>query len=137
MKVKKLNENATIPTRNHFDDAGLDLYSPFDIDLVPGEGETIELGIAIALPPNTVGLIVDRSSMGKRGIKVMGGVVDSGYRGELKVTLWNNADESYWIRKGDKIAQLLILDIRKPVLREVKELDGTERGFKGYGSSGR
>jgi dUTP pyrophosphatase len=137
IKVKKLSDKATVPVRNNNDDAGLDLYSTEDVVIPPGEGRLIPSNIAIELPPATVGLICDRSSVGSKGIKVHGGVVDVPYRGDIKVCLWNNSKTPYEIKQGHKIAQILVIPIliMKPV--EVTELSDTTRGDKGFGSSGK
>ena len=137
MKVKKLSENATIPTRNNKEDAGLDLYSAQDIEIEAGKGKMIVTDIAVELPPSTVGMICDRSSMGKKGLKVHGGIVDVPYRGSLNVVLWNHSGETIKVNKGDRIAQLLVIPILTPELEEVSELSDTSRGDKGFGSSGK
>jgi dUTP pyrophosphatase len=158
--VKKLNDDAFIPTKAHDSDAGYDLYSPVDISLPRATPTKIPTGIALKLSdrlfsnheryicgdcyediptfcPNTVGLICDRSSMGAKGIKVMGGVVDSGYLGDVTVCLINLTDVTYEIKRGDKIAQILFMPVLNPTIKEVSELEETERGNKGFGSSGR
>lgn len=86
---------------------------------------------------NFVGLICDRSSMGSKGIKVMGGVCDSSYRGDVTVCLTNLTNQPYEIKSGDKIAQILFLPVLNPVIQEIDNLEETERGSKGFGSSGR
>ena len=155
--VKKLNEDAITPTKAHESDAGYDLYSPVDVILEPGKPTKIPTGIALSLIdtvfdslydletcksidvwcPNTVGIICDRSSMGAKGIKVMGGVCDSSYRGDVTVCLINLTNQPYEIKRGDKIAQILFLPVLNPTIKEVSELDDTKRGNKGFGSSGR
>jgi dUTP pyrophosphatase len=144
--VKKLNENAITPTKAHKSDAGYDLYSPIDVVLEPGKPTKIPTGVALKLSdnifsgimcPNTVGLICDRSSMGSKGIKVMGGVCDSSYRGDVTVCLTNLTNQPYEIKSGDKIAQILFLPVLNPRIQEIDNLEETERGSKGFGSSGR
>ncbi len=93
--------------------------------------------IAVEIPEGYYGQIADRSSMGKRGIKVFGGVIDSGYRGELVVCLGNLSTTDHTIEHGDKIAQLLLLPVATPQVEEVDELSDSERGERGFGSSGR
>jgi dUTP pyrophosphatase len=83
-----------------------------------------------------MGMVADRSSMGKRGLKTAGGIIDSGYRGEVHVILWNVSREEVRLRAGERIAQLLVLPIVYPEPVEVKEFDSTHRGAKGFGSSG-
>lgn len=135
--IKKLDENAIIPKRNNSNDAGLDLFSFDDIEIHPNEQKKISTKIAISLPKKTVGMICDRSSMGSKGIKVFGGIVDEPYRGEIIVVLGNNSKETIKIKKGDKIAQLLIIPILYSNVIEVNELSETTRGNQGFGSSGK
>jgi dUTP pyrophosphatase len=132
----RLSSEATLPTRAHPNDAGLDLYSLEDVLLEPGKGKVTKTGIAIALPSGYVGLVADRSSLAKRGIKTAGGVIDEGYRGEIHIVLWNISVDPISLRKGERIAQLLILPVITPAVVEVKSLDETLRGEKGFGSSG-
>ncbi len=137
LPVQKLDQEAVLPTRAHRDDAGLDLYALEDSALLPGHGAVIKTGVAIALPAGHVGLVCDRSSLAKRGLKTAGGVIDAGYRGPLGVVLWNISANPQEIRKGERIAQLLIVPVAAPAVREVPSLDETARGAKGFGSTGR
>ena len=133
----KLFPEATLPTRAHPDDAGLDLYGLEDAVLLPQSGKALRTGIAIALPVGHVGLVADRSSLAKKGLKTAGGVIDAGYRGEIQVVLWNISKEEIRISRGERIAQLMILPIATPAVLEVTELDSTDRGAKGFGSTGK
>lgn len=137
----RLHADAVLPTRAHSDDAGLDLYSLEGFELGPGQGRVARTGIAVALPRQHVGLVADRSSMAKRGIKTSGGVIDAGYRGEIHIVLWNISAQTQTIGAGERIAQLLILPISTPapfeVEQEIWSQDATERGAKGFGSSGK
>lgn len=135
--VKRLSVEAILPTRTHADDAGLDFYTLEDIILQPSEGRLVGTGVAIALPAGHVGLILDRSSFGQKGIKTAGGVIDAGYRGEIKIALWNISSVAVWISRGDRIAQLVILPIVTPSVKEVHDLDDTSRGTTGFGASGK
>lgn len=137
LPVQLLNEHARLPIRAHQDDAGLDLCSVEDRKIEPGQGTLIGTGIAVALPPGHVGLIADRSSMAKKGLKTAGGVIDAGYRGEIKVIFWNLSHETLEIQKGDRIAQLLILPVATPQTEAVESLDTTQRGEGGFGSTGK
>lgn len=137
LKILRVSPEATLPTRAHPDDAGLDLFSLEDFILGPGRGHVTRTGIAIALPPHHVGMVADRSSMAKRGVKTAGGVIDAGYRGEIHIVLRNLTLEPIPIAKGERIAQLLILPIITPMPVEVSSLDETSRGSKGFGSSGK
>jgi len=135
--VKKLSEYAILPTRNNRTDAGLDIYSVEDAELEPFTLTKIHTGIAIALPENTYGRLADRSSLGAKSMTILGGVIDQGYRGEIIVLLYNLDQRVQYIRKGDRIAQLIIYPITFSGVQEVQELDKTARDNKGFGSSGR
>ncbi|MDO8435204.1 MAG: dUTP diphosphatase [bacterium] len=137
VNIKRLKENATLPTYSHPGDAGMDLYSAQDVTLQPGETAKVGTGIATAIPSGFVGLVWDRSSMGSKGIKRMGGVIDAGYRGEILVALLNTTTAPYEIKTGDKIAQMLIQSVESATLVEVSDLDDTSRGEGGFGSTGR
>jgi len=136
-EIKKLTDSSCVPTKGHPSDAGWDLYADEDTQLWPEETKLISTGIAMSLPKGFVGLIWDRSSMGVKGIHRHAGVIDSGYRGEVKVCLHNTTSELYQIKSGDRIAQLLIQEAPIFRLHEVKELDSTERGSGGFGSTGK
>jgi dUTP pyrophosphatase len=115
----------------------MDLYSLEDILLEPKQGKVTRTGIALAIPHGHVGLVADRSSLAKRGVKTAGGVIDAGYRGEVHIVLWNIASEPIHLKKGERIAQLLILPIKSPAVRETTALDETTRGVRGFGSTGK
>jgi dUTP pyrophosphatase len=135
--MKRLDANATLPTRAHPDDAGLDLYALEDAEFGPGEGKVVKTGVAVAIPEGHVGLVCDRSSMAKRGLKTAGGVIDAGYRGELGVMLWNIARQQQGLKRGERIAQLLVIPIAVPAPVESEDLGATARGAGGFGSTGR
>ena len=137
IKIKKINSEARVPEYAHKNDAGMDLFSVERIVLLPGEMKICKTGIAMKIPDGFVGLIWDKSGIASRfSIKTMGGVIDSGYRGEVGVILKNLSDEKYEINKGDKIAQMLIQEVKCPTIEEVDELDETDRGDGGFGSTG-
>ena len=137
LKVKKLSRNARLPSKVNQDDAGWDLYASEDVIIEPSERVLIGTDIAMAIPENYVGLIWDRSGMAtKRGVHRFAGVIDSGYRGEIKVCLWNASDQHCIINKGERMAQLLVQPAPHLSLIEVQSLDYTERGGRGFGSSG-
>lgn len=129
-----------IPTRAHADDAGLDLKAATDLTLAPGERALVPTGVSIALDPETVGLVCPRSGLAARhGITIVNapGVIDSGYRGEIKVSLLNtDRDKACEITRGDRIAQLLVMPILLPTPESVEDLSATARGHNGFGSSG-
>ena len=137
IEVRKVKEGARLPTRAHPDDAGLDLYALESVLLGPGEGKLVPTGIAVEVPPGHVGLLADRSSLARRGLKTAGGVIDSGYRGELGVVLWNLSGKALELARGERIAQLLIVPIAAPDPREAEVLSATARGEGGFGSTGR
>ncbi|MBI3504992.1 MAG: dUTP diphosphatase [Proteobacteria bacterium] len=137
LPVRKLDPRATLPTRAHPDDAGLDLYALEDMSIGPRAGALGRTGIALSLPAAHVGLVADRSSMAKRGLKTAGGIIDAGYRGEIGVVLWNLTDAPQTIAAGERFAQLLILPVATPAPTETKELTETSRGAGGFGSTGR
>jgi dUTP pyrophosphatase len=137
LAMKRLEAGATLPTRAHPDDAGLDLYALEDASLEPGAGRIVKTGVALAIPDAHVGLVCDRSSMAKKGLKTAGGVIDAGYRGELGVMLWNISGQTHGVKKGERIAQLLVIPISVPVPAEVDDLGKTARGAGGFGSTGK
>ncbi|MGW8184671.1 MAG: dUTP diphosphatase [Candidatus Moraniibacteriota bacterium] len=137
IEIKKINPEAKIPIYAIKNDAGMELYSVQDLIVEPGKILTCETGITMAIPVGYVGLIWDKSGVAfKGGIKTMGGVIDSSYRGEIKIILINLSDKVYVINKGDKVAQMLIQKVESPDIEEVEVLDDTERGEGGFGSTG-
>jgi len=136
-EVKRLTKSASLPTKGNDDDAGWDLYADEDIELWPEETKLISTGISTSFPKHFVGLIWDRSSMGVKGVHRYAGVIDSGYRGEIKVCLHNASSDFHKIKRGDRIAQLLIQEIPTLRLHEVEELDLTDRGCVGFGPIGK
>ena len=137
IEVTKLEVNATVPTRANTSDAGWDLYASESLSIDPNDKGLVSTKIAMAIPEGYVGLIWDRSGVAaKRGVHRFAGVIDSGYRGEIKVCLWNSSAETFVINEGDRIAQLLIQEVPALELVEVDSLDSTERGDGGFGSSG-
>lgn len=141
LQIKKLRNNATIPTRGSKEAAGLDLYAATDytIEVPPGETVKVGTGIAIALPENTFGGIYARSGLAtKQGLRPSNctGVVDQDYRGEVVVALYNDSSEIRYIKPAERIAQLIIQEYIPVEIEEVEELDKTERGDGGFGSTG-
>ncbi|TBR22729.1 dUTP diphosphatase, partial [bacterium] len=94
-------------------------------------------GIAMAIPAGYVGLVADRSSLARKGIKTAGGVIDAGYRGEVGAVLWNISREPVTLGRGDRVAQLLLVPVATPAVKEVKALSESKRGKGGFGSTGR
>jgi dUTP pyrophosphatase len=137
LKVKKLNKDAILPTRAHPQDAGLDLFALEDIFCDIGSRCTVPTGIAVSVDPGYFAMISDKSSVARTGLKVTAGVVDSGYTGECCVELLNVTAFAKLIKKGQKIAQMLILPIALPEVVETSILESSERGDKGWGSTGK
>jgi len=138
IQIKKVEKDAKIPDQPYNTDAGFDLYAAKHIEIGPGEKGTVKTGIALAIPVGHVGLIWDKSGIAmKGGLKTLGGVIDAGYRGEVIVGIANLSETKCIFEKGDKVAQMLIQKIETPELEEVDELYETDRGDKGFGSSGK
>lgn len=146
IKVLKLHEDATIPTRSNKTDAGWDLYAVEDTLIRGGERRAIKTGISLEIPDNYVGLVWPRSGLAaKKGIDVLAGVIDSGYRGEIIVCLYNTnhalplfKDDviDVNIKKGDRMAQILFHELPNFEMFEVSKLSEASRGNNGFGSSG-
>lgn len=140
LRVVRLDKGLPLPSRAHPGDAGLDLATTTDVTLAPGERALVGTGLAVAVPHGYVGLIHPRSGLAARhGLTVVNapGTVDAGYRGEVKVCLLNtDAHDPVVLRRGDRIAQLVVQAVELPDVVEVDELDDTERGTGGHGSSG-
>ncbi|WP_278313124.1 dUTP diphosphatase [Lolliginicoccus levis] len=138
--LRRLDAGIPVPQRAHHGDAGADLCSTVDIVIEPGERALVGTGIAVALPVGTVGLIHPRSGLAARtGLSIVNtpGTVDAGYRGEIKVCLINlDPREPIHVRRGDRIAQLIVQRVELAEFAEVASLDDTTRGAGGYGSSG-
>lgn len=138
LKIKLLHPAAKVPTRANPTDAGLDLYAAEGFGLRAGDIKIIATGIAISIPDGYVGRILPRSGLAaKHGIHVLAGVVDSSYRGEIKVVLANLGDGVCGFVDGSRIAQLVIQKVELWTPQVVDELDETERGENGFGSSGK
>jgi len=137
LKVKKLHQEAVIPQYAHPGDAGMDLYSVEDVMIKPGERALVATGLSMELPAGYVALIWDKSGLAaKSGIKTMAGVIEYTYRGEYKIVMLNTSKENFEVKKGQKIAQMLVQPIMTAEVEEVKELSDTHRGAGGFGSTG-
>ena len=137
--VVRLREEATLPGRAYAGDAGLDLATCDRLELAPGERAVVPTGLAVAIPEGFAGFVQPRSGLAARhGIAVVNspGLIDSGYRGELRVVLLNTDRERTFVAEaGERVAQLVVLPVPELELVEVDELPGTERGVRGFGSS--
>ena len=136
MKIM-LDEGAILPTRAHSTDAGLDLYSREDMAILPGGSAVFDTGVHIELPSGTFGQLFSKSGLNVNyNIVSCGGTIDEGYTGSIRVKLYNLGDKPYMIRARQKICQLVIMPCLQPELEVVDRLEDTERGEKGFGSSG-
>lgn len=136
MKIM-LDKGAKMPTRAHEWDAGLDLYA-MDEKHIPGEcGVVFNTGVHLEIPRGFVGLVKSRSGLMMNQSITTDGTIDADYTGAIKVKLFNHGIFTYKVNKGDKIAQLVIVPCLRPELELVDEMDGTERGDQGFGSTGR
>ena len=137
--LKRLHPSAELPSYARQGDAGLDLRAGHDATLEPGGRGLVGTGLAVAIPEGFAGLVLPRSGLAlSQGLTVLNapGLVDAGYRGELKVLLVNHGDKSAVVRRGDRIAQLVIQRVERAELSEVSELPASERGAGGFGSTG-
>ena len=139
LQVQRLRPNAVLPDRAYADDAGLDLVACERVTLAPGERAVVSTGLAVAIPPGHAGFVMPRSGLAARhGIGKVNspGLIDSGYRGELRVVLLNtDRRETFVVEAGMRIAQLVVVPVALPELAEVDELPASERGERGFGSS--
>lgn len=139
LPIRRLRDDAVLPERAYTGDAGLDLAACEQVELGPGERATVATGLAVAIPEGFAGFVQPRSGLAARhGLTVVNspGLVDSGYRGELRVVLLNtDARERFVVEPGMRIAQLVVLPVPELDLVEVEELPESERGVRGFGSS--
>ncbi len=139
--IQRLDPELPVPSYAHPGDAGADLHAAEDAELLPGERAVIRTGVAIALPDGYVALVHPRSGLAARhGVTLVNapGTVDAGYRGEIKVTMINtDAKESFRLRRGDRLAQLVFQRVERAAFREVESLPASPRGAGGHGSTGR
>ncbi|MCX6562349.1 MAG: dUTP diphosphatase [Candidatus Aminicenantes bacterium] len=136
LKIKRIHPEAKLPSYGHPGDAGLDLFSCVDCVLDEGEVRAVQTGIKVAIPAGHVGLIWDKSGISLRGVHKLAGVVDAGYRGEVQVVMVNLGCEPFEIKKGMKIAQMLVQPVHEVKVVEAGDLDDTTRGEGGFGSTG-
>jgi dUTP pyrophosphatase len=138
--VHRLDSGLPLPAGAHPGDGGVDLYAGEAVTLAPGERATVGSGVAVAIPEGFAGLVTPRSGLAQRhglGIVNAPGVVDAGYRGEIRVILVNHGTEAVSLARGERIAQLLVIPLCAGDLLEVEELPPSERGTGGFGSTGR
>lgn len=136
MKIK-LEPWAIMPTRAHDTDAGLDLYATKEITVESYSSAVIDTGVHVQLPPFTAGMLKSKSGLNVKHNITSEGVIDVGYTGSICVKLYNHSGIPYTVKRGDKISQLVVVDIHIPHIQAVDELEKTERGNNGFGSTGR
>ena len=135
--VKKLSYDSIIPTRGSDSAVGYDLYSNMDCLIRSSERGLVSTGITIVLPSGVYGRIAPRSGLAvKHGIQVGAGVIDPDYTGEVKVVLFNHGEKDFEIKKGDRIAQLILEKCETPPIEEINIVEETDRGSEGFGSTG-
>ncbi len=140
LRFRRLAQHAIAPARSHEDDAGYDLFAAEGAVLGPGERADVGTGIALAIPPGHAGLVLPRSGLARRhGMTLVNapGLIDAGYRGEVRVLLLNtDREEAFEVKRGERIAQLVVVRHEAPELLEAELLDETVRGVGGFGSTG-
>ena len=137
VKFTKLSEDAKPPTKAHDTDAGWDMYASQQLSLEPFTHRAVKTGLAFEIPPRWHTQIHTRSSYAKMGVRCHLGIVDAGYRGELKVIVHNHTNQFVTIKKGDKFCQLIFLPVPDVTLTQVDKLSESSRGEGGFGSSGK
>ena len=138
--VTLLHPQARLPERAHPGDAGADLFSVEEVTIPVGERRAVGTGLALAIPAGWAGFVQPRSGLAfKHGIMVTNspGLIDAGYRGEVRVSLYNSGGEAFEVKVGERIAQLVVQRVEEPVFSAAAELPETVRGEGGFGSSGR
>ena len=137
IKVKKLKDNAKLPSYAHPGDVGMDMYSMETVTMEPGEHYRFWHGFALEFPIGYGAIVMDKSSISKAGLHHMGGVFDAGYRGEYNTLLVNLSDKPYTFEEGDKVSQLIIMPVEIGELEETDSLSESSRGEGMFGSTGR
>lgn len=138
IKIKKVDPSAKVPAYAHPGDAGMDLFALMNTTIRPGERTAVRTGVSMEIPEGYVGLIWDKSGIAiKEGLKTLGGVIDSGYRGEVMVGMINLSNKEYTFEAGHKVAQMLIQKVESMPIEEVDGLTDTKRGTGGFGSTGK
>jgi dUTP pyrophosphatase len=139
LRFKRIHPDAVLPAYAHPSDAGMDVRSIDDLIIAPGKRALVHTGLIMALPPMYEAQVRPRSGLAlKNGVTVLNtpGTIDSGYRGEIGVILANFGEEDFAVKKGDKIAQIVIAPVTQPMIEETETIDETDRGAGGFGSTG-
>ena len=139
LRFRRIHPDATLPSYAHQSDAGMDVRSVEDLTIAPGKRALVHTGLVMLLPLQYEAQVRPRSGLAlKYGVTVLNtpGTIDSGYRGEIGVILANFGDTDFQVRKGDKIAQIVIAPVTQPMIEETTDVDETDRGVGGFGSTG-
>jgi dUTP pyrophosphatase len=137
LQVYRIDPTVPLPSYGYDDDAAFDLYAAEEVVLAPGARAQVRTGIALVIPRGYVGLVWDKSGLSHtHGLKTLGGVVDAGYRGEVMVGIVNLGSAPYTLARHHKVAQMIIQKKETPVIVEVSTLPESDRGTRGFGSSG-
>ena len=136
--IEDFMQISSLPKRGYETDAGYDLTVSKSIDIRAGELTRVEHNIRVALPPNTWGMLVTRSSTPAKGLNVVPAVIDNGYRGPLHIQVWNVTDQPVYVREGERLAQLIVMPMITPDVKWAKDntLPPSDRGENGFGSTG-
>lgn len=138
MKLKiMLDPGAVMPERAHTNDAGLDLFAMETVYIAPHSRETVDTGVHVAIPNGFVGMLTSKSGLMRKNGITCRGTIDPGYTGTVQAIMFNHSDKAYKVEKGSKVTQLVIFPMVIPELLEVDEMEETERGANGFGSSGK
>lgn len=137
IKIKKLKEEAKLPSYAHPGDVGMDVYAMEEVTIQPGEHYRFYHGFAFEVPEGYGVFVKDKSSISKAGLHTMGGIFDAGFRGEYNTHLVNLSNEPYTVEVGDKVSQLVVMQIPRAELLEVEELSESARGEGQFGSTGK
>lgn len=140
LRFRRIHPDAVLPAYAHPSDAGMDVRSVEDLTIAPGKRALVHTGLVMLLPPQYEAQVRPRSGLAlKNGITVLNapGTIDSGYRGEVGVILVNLGEADFQVRKGDKVAQIVIAPVTQPTIEETAEVDATDRGDGGFGSTGK
>ena len=140
LAFKRVHPDAVLPAYAHPSDAGMDVRSVEELVIPAGKRALVHTGLVVLLPPLYEAQVRPRSGLAlKHGITVLNtpGTIDSGYRGEIGVILFNSSDVDFQVKKGDRVAQVVIAPVTQPVIEEAQEIDETDRGAGGFGSTGK
>lgn len=137
MKIKLLDKDVKMPKKSHLPDCGLDIFLPETFIIKPFETKTIGLKIAMAIPEGFAGILVPRSSIAEKGLIIQTSVIDPDYTGEIHLIITNCSGSSYTLEKDQRVCSICCFNVLNPYLEAVEELQKTERGNKGLGSTGK